>query len=97
MRRKISGIGIFYYLILRDENFGERHLKRIQEAAPEADILVLKSRKDWTEAVAQRCASFDIFLGIGLLFLIISFIVHTLALLYFWDLALTTSLTRGLI
>jgi len=64
MRRKISGIGIFYYLILRDENFGERHLKRIQEAAPEADILVLKSRKEWTEAVAQRCASFDIFLGI---------------------------------
>lgn len=63
-KKKISGIAIFYYLILRDENFREQHLKRIREAAPDADIMIIKSRKDWTDAVARQCADFDIFLGI---------------------------------
>jgi phosphoglycerate dehydrogenase-like enzyme len=63
-KRKISGIAIFYYFILRDETFREQHLERIRKAAPEADILIIKSKKDWTDDVAQKCASFDIFLGV---------------------------------
>ena len=62
--RKISGIAIFYFLILREETFKEHHLARIREAAPEAEIVIVKSNEDWTEAVARQCASFDIFLGI---------------------------------
>jgi phosphoglycerate dehydrogenase-like enzyme len=63
-RRKISGIGIFYFLILRDETFKEQHLARIRDAAPDAEIVVVKSPADWTDAVARQCASFDIFLGV---------------------------------
>ena len=62
--RKISGIGIFYFLILRDETFRKDHLERIREAAPEAEIVVVKSREDWTEEISRKCASFDIFLGV---------------------------------
>jgi phosphoglycerate dehydrogenase-like enzyme len=63
-RRKIAGIGIFYFMILRDETFKERHLARIKEAAPEADVVVVKSPAAWTEDIARRCASFDVFLGV---------------------------------
>ncbi|MBA3028051.1 MAG: D-2-hydroxyacid dehydrogenase [Desulfobacteraceae bacterium] len=65
-QRKISGIGIFYFLIIRDETFKERHLARIREAAPGAEIVIVKSPADWTEAVARQCASSDIFLGVML-------------------------------
>lgn len=64
IQRKISGIAIFYFLILREETFRERHLKRIREAAPDAEIIIVKSREDWTEALARKGASCEVFLGI---------------------------------
>lgn len=62
-QRKISGIGIFYFLILRDETVKEHHLARIREAAPDAEIVVVKSSEDWTERLAKKCDSFEVFLG----------------------------------
>jgi len=63
-QKKINGIAIFYFLVLRDETFKEHHMERIREAAPDAEIVVVKSPEDWTEEVAKKCESFDIFLGI---------------------------------
>ena len=63
-QKKISGIAIFYFLILRDETFKEQHLSRIKEAAPDAEIVIIKSKEDWTADMVQKCADFDIFLGV---------------------------------
>ncbi len=64
---KAGGIAVFYGpIIIREDTFTEQHLKRIQEAAPDKEVVVIKNREEWTDAVAEECASFDIFLGLFL-------------------------------
>ncbi|MBT3225216.1 MAG: D-2-hydroxyacid dehydrogenase [Deltaproteobacteria bacterium] len=65
-RKKINGIAVFYGLMLREDTFLERHLKRIQEYAPGAEVVVIKSREEWTEAMTARSPKFEIFLGLFL-------------------------------
>lgn len=64
--KKINGIAVFYNFIIREDTFSEAHLQRIKDAAPEADIVLIKSPETWNDDLARKCAGFDVFLGIFL-------------------------------
>ena len=63
---KINGIAVFYGLMLREGTFLERHLQRIQECAPGVEVIVIKSREEWSDAAVAMSSKFDVFLGLFL-------------------------------
>lgn len=59
----ISGIAVYYGIVIREDTFFERHLEQIRAAAPGADIVVIRKKEEWTDMMAKRCEKFEVFLG----------------------------------
>lgn len=62
-QKKISGIAIYYGILIRQDTFFHHHLERIKAAAPDAEMVVIKKKEDWTPSITEKCKHFEVFLG----------------------------------
>ena len=56
-------IGIFYDPLINEGSFNDRHLEQIREAAPHADIIVVKDSDSKNDKTLAGCIDTEIFFG----------------------------------
>jgi len=64
LTRKINTIAVAYGLVLNEYTMNDKNLNRIQEAAPDAKISILKNKDDWESKKSEIASQVDVVFGL---------------------------------